>query len=184
MTGLKKADIVSTYRKLLDPLGYNVVLKQSTPGKQWMPDKVTQEKYTKMSSIELESEIVDLRTKLDTLKKNSTTVREKIWAIIDRDGPNTLTKGFFASTMGSPNTFNKKSIKIDDKRIKQTSVLVGYLERLQIGTLASELVNRLQKEVPGVTDVYIESVTGPASLIIDISEVKEVVKVKEDKKKE
>jgi len=168
MTNIKKADIVSTYRNILDPLGYSVVRKESKVNVEWIPDDESIVRFTKMNSLELDSELSDLKLKQDGLKRDIEDVKNRILLVLNKEGPNGLTRSFFASTIGSSNTFNSRSIKIDSETLKETHKLISYLKELQVKVIAKELITRLQRDVPAVSDVFIESATGPASLVIKL----------------
>lgn len=169
MTNIKKSDIISTYRKILDPMGYTVVLK-STGRKQswWAPKPEDKEKYAKMSSAELESELSDLRSEETRLRAWMKDIKFKMIDFLNKEGPNSLTSGFYSGTLNNQHIVGKSSVRMDSQKLKDVLNLSNYLAELQKKVVSKELVEKAKKEISSIEDIYIEKESGPASLIIKL----------------
>jgi hypothetical protein len=165
MEKIKPEEIVNVYRKLLDPMGYNVVPKLTSKELEaniWAPPE-SEEIYLKMSSIELEKKIQDLKVQQSNMAKELGNIKEKVIVEMNKIAKNEVTDSLYTG-MYAANAINKNAIRIESHTADYLSKMIGYLQNRKKEMLIRETLDILRKEVKTITSVEVVKLLGGTEL--------------------
>jgi hypothetical protein len=165
MEKIKPEEIVNVYRKLLDPMGYNIIPKLTSKELEaniWTPPEA-EEIYLKMSSIELEKKIQDLKVQQSNLAKELGNIKEKVIAEMNKIAKNEVTDSLYTG-MYAANAINKNAIRIESHTADYLSKMIGYLQNRKKEMLIRETLDILRKEVKTITSVEVVKLLGGTEL--------------------
>jgi ribosomal protein L20A (L18A) len=168
MEKIKNEEVVSLYRKLLEPMGYNVVPKptdKELEAKAWKPADA--ETLGKMSSVELEKNIQDLKAQQTNLNKKMGDIREKIVVAMNQLAKNEATESLYTG-MYAANAINKQAIRIESAISIELSKRIDYLQNKKKDALLKETFESLKKEVKDITNMEVIKQLGGPELKVSI----------------
>jgi hypothetical protein len=168
MEKIKNEEIVNLYRKLLEPMGYNVVPKptdKDLEAKAWKPADA--ETLSKMSSVELEKNIQDLKAQQTNLNKKMSDIKEKVITTMNQLAKNEITESLYTG-MYAANAINKQAIKIESAVLVEISKRIDYLQNKKKDALMKETFETLKKEVKDITNIEVVKQLGGPELKVSI----------------
>jgi len=168
MEKIKPEEIVNLYRKLLEPMGYNVVPKPTNKeleGKIWKPADA--EIFSKMPSVELEKHIQDFKAQQINLNKKMADIKEKVTALMNQLAKNEATESLYTG-MYAANAVNKQAIKVESIALADLSRKIDYLQNLKKDALIKETFDALKKEVKDITSIEVIKQLGGPELKVSI----------------
>lgn len=166
MAEIKTKDVISFYRKLIDPLGYTIISK--APKKdtdEFVPKEA--DKYAKMESIEIEKEMGDVKVHMETLQGNMGKLKEKAISFMNTQAPTDYTKPMYTA-MYAKNSIPKAAVKVVSKDYEEAKKLMNYLEKLKGTKLKEELTTKFQEQTEEEAALEISKGMGSPELIIRI----------------
>jgi hypothetical protein len=164
MVVIRSKDIVDLYRTMLEPLGYSVVEKaQPKLAINWVP--ADESIYKNMTSQDLEKALIDVKQKEQGLFEKQQKVQLQAITFLEKEGPNDMTKGLFATSLtGAAKLIAVSSIMVESKELHEATNLKGYLENLRTQVLLKEMTEKFKKIEPSLQSVEKTSMFGPTQL--------------------
>jgi len=166
MAEIKTKDIISFYKKMIDPLGYTIIsksVKQETD--KFVPKDA--DKYGKMESIEIEKEMADVKAHIDTLEANMNKVKEKAINFMNTQAPTDYTKPMYTA-MYAKNSIPKTAVKVVSGDHEGAKKLLNYLDLLRGEKLKEELTTKFNEKTEEEAELEIVKGMGSPELIIRI----------------
>ena len=149
---------------MLEPLGYSVVEKVKPKlAIEWVPSD--ESIYKNMTSQDLEKALIDVRQKEQGLLEKQQKVQLQAITFLEKEGPNDMTKGLFATSLtGAAKLIAVSSILVESKELHEATNLKGYLENLRTQALLKEMTEKFKKVEPSLQSVEKTSQFGPTQL--------------------
>jgi len=166
MAHFKKGEILKTYRKILDPMGYIVVEKPRPQGKDWQPVKEEVDKYAGMNAQELGGVISGMKETKKAQEHTLIETKKELIKFFDQEGPNTLTNSLYSGNIGGRKVINHQIVVVESEHLTKMSKLLGYLERLMGIKVMDELTAKAKTRVADIKEIALVSETGPTKLIV------------------
>jgi predicted nucleic acid-binding Zn-ribbon protein len=168
MEKIKNEEVVNLYRKLLEPMGYNVIPKpteKELDAKIWKPADA--EAFNKMASVELEKHIQDLKAQQTSLNKKMADIKDKVTELMNQLAKNEVTESLYTG-MYAQNAISKQAIRIESAALADLSKRIDYLQNKKKEALIKETFEALRKEVKDITDIEVVKQLGGPELKVSI----------------
>jgi hypothetical protein len=118
-----------------------------------------------MTSQDLEKALIDVKQKEQGLFEKQQKVQLQAITFLEKEGPNDMTKGLFATSLtGAAKLIAVSSIMVESKELHEATNLKGYLENLRTQVLLKEMTEKFKKIEPSLQSVEKTSMFGPTQL--------------------
>lgn len=171
MVDKESKKVADVYRKLLDPMGYTVILKpRPEDKKEWEPEnkEIYQDKEGKIiSSIELERKIQDLKVQETNIQKVMEDIRVEAINFMNTQPPNDETANLYTGTYAK-NAINKAAVRVNSKKLDNVTRLKEYLIGLKRQKIREEMLAEIQKNSNRIVDMRVKKEMTGAILQVTI----------------
>ena len=160
---MEKSKYLEMAKDLLQPMGYTI-----TPlgkGDQLITplQKATAEKYSKLSSRELEEQISELAKKIAFMQNQTNQIRETVLNHMNKQEQNELTKHLYAGP-----GINKGLVKVESAELQKAVILLDQLKILKGEKIVQEMTADLRKDIPTLIDIKVKTNIGMPQLKITV----------------